>query len=248
MKKIIFFDTETTGITTDDKLCQLAYKIGDTIFCELFNPGKPIPFEASAVHHISNNMVADKPMFTASGDYLAIKDLADSDDAIWVAHNAKFDILMLKNEGIIPKNVICTLRVARALDKARKFSQYKLQYLRYALDIDIQATAHDALGDVLVMEKLFDRLLASIEKETGDRDGALARMIEISATPTIYTDFTFGKYNGKKIADVLATDRGYLEWFLKSKLESDDQDEDWIYTLRHYLGIIEKGPVSPYQD
>jgi exodeoxyribonuclease X len=237
MKQIIFFDTETTGIGSDDRLCQLAYKTGDTVFCQLYKPDRMIPYEASAVHHVSNQMVADKPAFIDAPEYTTIQQLADSDSAVWVAHNAKFDIAMLAREGIHPKNVICTLRVARALDTGRKFTQYKLQYLRYALDFDIQAVAHDALGDVLVMEKLFDRLLASIEKETGDRDSALQRMMEISATPTIYTDFTFGKHIGKKITEVLQIDRGYLEWLLRTKLESDNDEEDWIYTLRYYLGI-----------
>ena len=40
-----------------------------------------------------------------------------------------------------------------------------MQYLRYFLDIEIEATAHDAMGDVLVLEKLFERLLAKIMKE-----------------------------------------------------------------------------------
>ena len=45
----------------------------------------------------------------------------------------------------------------------------------------------------------------------------------------------FGKHLGKKIEDVLATDRGYLEWLLAQKLESDQIDEDWIYTLKHHF-------------
>jgi len=34
-----------------------------------------------------------------------------------VAHNAAFDVDMLKKEGIEPKNVICTLKLARYFDK-----------------------------------------------------------------------------------------------------------------------------------
>ena len=44
-----------------------------------------------------------------------------------------------------------------------------------------------------------------------------------------------GKHNGKKIEDVVKVDRGYLEWLLAQKLESDQIDEDWIYTLKHHL-------------
>ena len=79
-----------------------------------------------------------------------------------IMHNAKFDIAIMDNEDIIPANFICTLRVARYLDKENVIPQYKLQYLRYYLDIDIESEAHDALGDVLVLEKLYERLLAKI--------------------------------------------------------------------------------------
>ncbi|MEK7092739.1 MAG: hypothetical protein AAB907_03890 [Patescibacteria group bacterium] len=48
--------------------------------------------------------------------------------------------------------------------------------------------------------------------------------------------FGFGKHIGKKIEDVAQIDCGYLEWLLAEKEKSDVLDEDWIYTLRHYLG------------
>ena len=49
MKKIIFFDTETTGNEPKkDFLCQLAFKTKDETFCEFFKPLIPIPPEASA--------------------------------------------------------------------------------------------------------------------------------------------------------------------------------------------------------
>ena len=60
-------------------------------------------------------------------------------------------------------------------------------------------------------------------------------MIEISSHPSLFKSINFGKHVGKKIEDILKTDRGYLEWLLTQKLESDQIDEDWIYTLKHYL-------------
>jgi hypothetical protein len=70
-----------------------------------------------------------------------------------------------------------------------------------------------------------------IEKE------AIQKMIEISSRPSLLVNFNFGKHIGKKISDVVNIDRGYLEWLLVEKEKSDQIDEDWIYTLRHYLGI-----------
>jgi len=166
--------------------------------------------------------VAGKVPFQDSSDFAKIKKLFENKDSIVVAHNAPFDLLMIKKEGIEPKRFICTLRVARYFDKEEKIDRYNLQYLRYLLEIEIDATAHDALGDVMVLEQLFERLKK--------------KMIEISNHPSLLHTFKFGKYNGKRIEEVVKTDRGYLEWLLKQKLDGDGIDEDWIYTLQYYLG------------
>ncbi len=239
-KKIIFLDTETTGIDDTDFLCQLAYKTGDEIFCELFKPPIKISIEASSVTHISNKMVADKPAFKDSPNHKKIKGLLEDPNNIMVAHNAKFDLGMIKKEDIIPANTICTLRVARYLDKEHKIPQHKLQYLRYYLDIEIEAAAHDALGDVLVLEKLFERLLTAIKKEKDcDDEQALQEMIEISSKPSLMYSFSFGKHSGRTVEDVAKTDKSYLEWFLNQKETQSPYDEDWIYTLKYHLGMLQ---------
>ena len=227
MAKLIFFDTETTGNTEKDFLCQIAYKSGNQTFTGLYKPPIKIPPEASAVHHITNKMVADLPVFKESGDLPKVKKVFEEKDVIVVAHNAPFDLLMIKKEGIEPEKSICTLRVARHLDKEEKIERFNLQYLRYLLDLDVKADAHDALGDVLVLEKLFERLKDKLSIE---------EMIESSSHPSLLHTFKFGKYNGKRIEEVMRIDRGYLEWLLAQKLNGDGVDEDWIYTLNHYLG------------
>ena len=237
-KNLVFLDTETTGIGADDTLCQLAYKYDNEVFCELYNPGKKIPPEASAVTHISNKMVADKPSFRESADYTKIKNLLENPETIFVAHNAKFDLMMIKKEDIEPANVICTLRVARYLDPEHKIPQHKLQFLRYYLEIEIEAQAHDALGDVLVLEQLFPRLLAKMIEMEGDEEKAIAKMIDVSSRPSMMYSFSFGKHLGRTVADVAKIDSGYLEWLLAEKEKNDKDDEDWIYTLKYYLGKL----------
>jgi len=237
MKKIIFFDTETTGNTEKDVLCQIAYKTSDETFSALYNPGTKIPPEASAVHHITNKMVADKKTFAESGDREKIKNLFEDKDNVAVAHNAPFDMMMFKKEDITPANFICTLRVARYLDKEEKIERYNLQYLRYLLEIEIEAQAHDALGDVMVLEQLFIRLQKKIMDTDGlDENGAIEKMIEISSHPSIIKILNFGKYKGMKVEEVVKIDQGWLKWLLGEKEKSDQLDEDWIYTLKHYLG------------
>lgn len=257
MKQIIFLDTETTGNEPKkDFLCQLAYKTNDETFCELYKPPIPIPPEASAITHITNKHVADKPAFKESSEYKKIKSLLEDKNSVMVAHNNKFDFEILKNEDIVPANTICTLRVARALDKNNVIPQYRLQYLRYYLGIDIEAEAHDALGDVLVLEKLYERLLDKIIEESKDeakssgaespdtseeafREKAIEKMIEISSRPSLMNMFNFGKYNGKTVEEVAQIDRGYLDWMLNQKEQANSEtEEDWIYTLKYYLGKL----------
>ncbi len=236
MQKIIFFDTETTGNEPKDVLIQIAYKNGSDSFTGLYKPSMKIPPEASAVHHITNKMLADKLSFKESGDLEKIKKLFEDKDTVVVAHNATFDLEMVKKEGIVPSKFICTLRVARHLDKEGKISKFNLQYLRYLLEIEVEATAHDAMGDVMVLEKLFERLKNKmIEEDSITEDEAIEKMVEISSHPSLLRTFNFGKHNGKKIEDVIKVDRGYLEWLLGEKEKSDVADEDWIYTLRHCL-------------
>jgi len=239
MKKIIFFDTETTGNTEKDYLCQIAYKTGDESFVGFYKPSIKIPPEASAVHHITNKMVEDKISFKKSKDQEKIKGLFEDENSVVVAHNTQFDLMIIKKEDIKPKNSICTLRLARYLDPEGKIERYNLQYLRYLLDLDVQATAHDALGDVLVLEKLFERLKKKLmEAENLDEEKVIEKMIEISSHPSLLKIIPFGKHNGKTIEEIARIDRGYLEWLLAQKLESDQIDEDWIYTLKHHLGKL----------
>jgi exodeoxyribonuclease X len=237
MPKLIFFDTETTGNEQKDFLCQIAYKTKDESFSGLYKPSIKIPPEVSAIHHISNKMVEGKKSFKDSREWTKIKKLFEDKDSIVVAHNAPFDLVMIKKENIAPVNFICTLKLARYLDPEGKIGRYNLQYLRYLLDLDVEAQAHDAMGDVLVLEKLFERLKKKlIEQEKLNENEAIKKMVEISSRPLLIKTFNFGKHNGRKIEEVAKIDRGYLEWLLNEKEKGDViEHEDWIYTLRHHL-------------
>ncbi len=234
--KLLFFDTETTGNRENDRLCQIAYICEEAIGNEMFKPPLPISIDAMAVHHITNKMVDGKPVFIDSPSHAYLRERAQDPETVFVAHNAPFDLGMLKKEGIEPMNTICTLKVVRALDDENKIPSYKLQYLRYLLDIDIEATAHDAMGDVLVLQKVYaylEKLLR--EKRNLDTDEAIRIMIDISSLPSLLKHITFGKHKGKTIADVAKEDRGYLEWLYKEKQKDAANETEWIYTLEFYL-------------
>jgi len=239
-KTLIFIDTETTGNESEDKLIQVAYRTTDNAddVNELYKPDLPIKIGAMAVHHTTEKMIADKPAFAGSPVY---KDLEErfKKEHIFIAHNAKFDVGMLEKEGLTVGPVIDTLKIARFLDPQGKIESYAMQYLRYLLGIEIEATAHDAWGDILVLELLFWRLLKKImETENVSEDTAVDAMIDISGRPVMIAYFQFGKYKNMSVEEVASKDKGYLQWLLKQKLESDqpDMEEDWIFTLKHYLG------------
>jgi DNA polymerase III epsilon subunit-like protein len=234
--KLLFFDTETTGNRSEDRLCQIAYKIEDTIASLMFKPPLPIQIDAMTVHHITNKMVDDKPSFLGSESHSFLSEKAKDAETIFIAHNATFDLGIIKREGIEPLNHICTLKVVRAIDSENKIPSYKLQYLRYMLELEIEAVAHDALGDVLVLEKVFDYLLDEVQKKHGvDTDEAIKLMMEISSQPSLMKHINFGKHKGKTIEEVAKSDKGYLEWLYNEKKKNPADEADWLYTLEYYL-------------
>lgn len=96
----VVFDTETTGLSPEkDRIVEIgAVKIRNGKIVEerdwLINPGQPIPARATKVHGITTEMVKDKPSFAEV--YPEFESFAD--DAILIAHNARFDVAMVKEE------------------------------------------------------------------------------------------------------------------------------------------------------
>jgi DNA polymerase III epsilon subunit-like protein len=129
------------------------------------------------------------------------------------------------------------IKERKFLDTENEIPEYNLQYLRYFLDFDIEAKAHDAIGDVLVLEKLFQNLYNRMMEIYKDENIVIEKMIEISGKPLLLRLFNYGKHKGKKIEEVLSYDRNYLEWMLEQKLNEQYYDEDWIYTLKYHLKI-----------
>lgn len=222
----IYLDTETTGSGPGNRLCQIAFKTEDGLTVnELFNPGMPIAIDAMTVHHITNEMVQNKPSFRGSDAWNELRDLMTPESNVMVAHNAAFDAEMLKKEGIEPKKVVCTFKLARYFDKDGVIPRYSLQYLRYYLNLTVDATAHTALGDILVLEAIFHHIHAQAVEEFGD--DAVAKIIEVSNRPVLYRRMPFGKHKGLKMEEVPAD---YLQWLAKT-----DLDEDLRYTVEQYL-------------
>ncbi len=243
---LIFLDTETTGNDLEsDRLCQVCFKVGGKLTVKNFKPTVPISVKAMSVTNITNKVVENEEKFAGSDTQKELQELLNEN--ILVAHNAKFDIAMLENDGMTVPKFICTLRLARYLDEKVEIPEYNLQYLRYHYDVfgedgrgelkDVEIIPHSADGDVLVLEAVFNYLYEEAKNKAGGDIGEeeiINRMVDISSKPSIIKKFTFGKYADKMVDEVLRYDRGYLEWFLKTK-EEEGTDEDWIYTLKYFL-------------
>lgn len=237
--KLIFLDTETTGLGPDARLCQIAYKFKGKENEFLFKPPIPIEIEAMSVSHITNKMVEDKEEFLNSKAKEELENIF-SDDNIIVAHNAKFDADILSREDLRVGKTIDTKKIAQHLDQEAEIPRYGLQFLRYYFDLNIEnAIAHNALGDVRVLEAIFEYFFDRMFEELEEEKRVIEEMIEISSRPVLVKKFNFGKYVGQKVSDVANNDPGYLSWLLGEKIKSREQgienDEDWIYTLENYL-------------
>lgn len=229
----LFADTETTGTGPEDRLCQLCFRLDHLERNELYRPPLPIGVGAMAVHHITNEMVETSPTFIGSPTHTLLGDIQGS--VVFVAHNAPFDLGMLRREGLCFPRFIDTLKVSRFLDSEGVLESHKLQYLRYHYGLRIDAQAHDAMGDVKVLVEVFRKLREDLESlESLDEPQALDRMLDISMSPLLVRRFNFGKHKGKTVEEVAGRDRGYLAWLKREKLLAPDGEEDWFHTFKHY--------------
>ena len=159
--KLLFLDTETTGLDGNARLLQVAYSTfidfeeeePSPIVSEYFDPQVALGIDAMCVNHITEKMVINQPAFAGSKMYKHLEMLLR--DHTLVAHNAPFDIGMLEREGLSVPSYICTKKIAEHLGLAKKTN---LQYLRYSLDLDIEGNAHTASGDVTVLIALFKHI------------------------------------------------------------------------------------------
>jgi len=233
---LLFLDTETTGLGEGARMVQVAFKssLSQEIVHGKFKPPVPIEIGAMAIHHITNKEVESLEGFDDSYIKEALVSLLKK--TVLVAHNAPFDIGILENEGLNVPEFIDTLVCAKHLIKSERHS---LQYLRYFLELDVEAQAHDAVGDIIVLEKLYEKLenAAAIKFELDNEEKIHEKMMELSNMPVLIENFSFGKHKGKTFEEVASEDRGYLEWLLKSETGKPkwNQKKELVYTLEHHL-------------
>lgn len=181
MREIIF-DTETTGLSPagGDRMVEIGciemigrVETGRHFHC-YFNPGRPMPSEAEAVHGLSDVFLSDKPSFAEKVEEL----LEFIGDSPLVAHNAGFDFGFLNHElercgrpAVCLSRMVDTLMLARSRHPGAKHSLDAL-CTRYGVD-RAHRVKHGALLDAQLLAQVYIEL-------TGGRQIGLGLVAETS--------------------------------------------------------------------
>lgn len=163
----VVFDTETTGLLPEqgDEIVQIAAvrivngkRVKNEIFNLLVNPGRPIPPSSSAIHGVTDAMVAD-----AVGVQEAVRQFHRfAEGAVLVAHNAPFDMEFLsrreKELGLRFVNPILDTVLVSATAFGRA-ETHTLDALAERLGVTIdEKDRHTALGDAIATADVFIKL------------------------------------------------------------------------------------------
>jgi DNA polymerase-3 subunit epsilon len=188
MREIIF-DTETTGLSPagGDRIVEIGcvemfnrVETGRS-FHSYFNPCRPMPSEAEAVHGLSDRFLSDKPNFHERCEEL----LDFIGDSPMIAHNAAFDFGFINHElGSCGRPLVCTSRMVCTLTIARqKFpgAKHSLDALCARFGVDrSQRVKHGALLDAQLLAQVYVEL-------TGGRQIGLTLVAELIEHATIET-------------------------------------------------------------
>ena len=171
--RVVVFDTETTGCTTYDEICQIAaaeYEHGalSRTFARYICPTCEMNPWAEAVHGLSMDFLSEHGLEPEEAMLQFFEFVGD--DVLLVAHNATFDMRMVRQEcrkfglAFAPQDVeTCdTLALSRRLRP--DLPSHKLSYLIGALDID-GVNSHDALDDALACAGVFFTFLKQVAKQ-----------------------------------------------------------------------------------
>jgi DNA polymerase III epsilon subunit-like protein len=172
MRKLIFLDTETTGLS-NPRLLQLGWAINNhPVNVQLYKPPVPVEAGASEIHHITQEQADMYEPFDTVRE--SIQKLLG--DGIVIAHNLPFDRRVLANEGVNIDKGIDTLTIARRLYPG--FKNHKLGYLIEQLGIPVDMkNAHNAFTDVTALRELFKRMVMSILCKDPEKSSIINRMV-----------------------------------------------------------------------
>jgi DNA polymerase III subunit epsilon len=230
-KPICFFDLETTGVNVaQDRIVEISIlKVfpggnKESVTWRV-NPEMPIPAQTTAIHGITDDMVADAPTFKtlAPKVYAIIK---DSDLAGF--NSNRFDIPLLAEE-LLRADVDFDLKKMRAVDVQTIFHKMEKRTLTAAYKFYCQkdlTDAHSAEADTLAT---YEVLLAQLYRYP-ELENDMEYLAHFSAHKRfadfagfIHFDesgreiFGFGKHKGVLVDTVLDQEPGYFGWLLNAE-------------------------------
>lgn len=214
----IYYDTETTGVKPDkDRIVEIAAydPVRDLRFEKFVNPGCPIPPEAIAIHHITDEMVASASSFAQVGaEFIEFCE----GEVVLIAHNNdNFDIHFLRNEFERHALLMPSWKFLDSLKWARRYRpdlpRHTLQFLREIYGIPPN-NAHRALDDVIVLHQIFQSLIDDLPMDD---------VYELLNRPRTIQIMPFGKHQGQPLNQL---PRSYIQWLASSgaldKLENQE--------------------------
>lgn len=227
-RPIIFFDLETTGVdTARDRIVEISMvKVGvdgqKQVKTRRINPEMPIPAEATAVHGITDEDVKGEPTFKQIAKSLA--QFIEGCDFGGFNSN-RFDLPVLVEE-FMRAGVDVDFKRRKYVDVQNIFHKKEQRTLvaayKFYCDKELE-NAHSAEADTLAT---YEVLEAQIERygDIGDTIEELAAFSTHNETVDfagrIALDdkgeevFTFGKYKGRRIAEVFDKEPSYYSWLI----------------------------------
>ena len=225
---IVFFDLETTGINpATDRIVEISYlKIHPNGKEESrtyrVNPGIPIPKEASEIHHITDEMVADCPGFKEVGQIIA-NDIKGCDLAGF--NSNRFDVPLLAEE-FLRNDIDLDMRARKLIDVQVIFHKMEQRNLRAAYRFYCDKELEDAHSAEADTRATYEVLKAQLERYP-ELKNDVEFLAEFStqnrnvdfAGKFIYNNkgeevFNFGKYKDISVEEVLKKDPGYYGWMM----------------------------------
>lgn len=227
-RPLVFFDLETTGTNISrDRIVEISVikLMPDGTVIEKtrrINPEMPIPAEATAVHHITDDDVRNEPTFRQIAVSLA-QMLSGCDIAGY--NSNRFDVPLLDQE-FERAGVDFDISRARMIDVQTIYHKKEPRTLvaayRYYCGKDL-TEAHSAQADTMATMEV---LLAQLEKyddlpcdvQALSEYACNNRNVDLMGR-LIFDDngreiINFGKYKGQPAEEVLARDPGYYSWIL----------------------------------
>lgn len=232
-KPLVFFDLETTGISfSTDRIVQISYiKVmpnGTEKTANFFiNPEMHIPEQSTAIHHITDEMVADKPTFREIAQTLA-NDLTGCDFAGY--NSNRFDVPLLIEE-FLRAGVDFDITKCHFIDVQNIFHKKEQRTLVAAYRFYCGKELEDAHSADADTRATYEVLLAQLERYKDDEkdpvQNDVAWLEQYSrmnrnvdpAGAFVYNEkeepvFNFGKHKGKPVLKVLSDEPSYYKWMM----------------------------------